>query len=215
MKPGLINHRWELNLPDWRIDFHAERPHWEAGRLSDMYARLEPGDIIFDIGSEAGDFTTLFASWGLEVYWFEPVGASARTTIETLAANNLGAIGWQGFVADINRPGITELGLSTADPGFAHLNERLDLAACRLDDRPDLPIPDALTIDVEGSEFEVLKGAARLLKEHHPIVWVSIHPEFMEERYGTKEEELHALMAELGYVSKFIAFDHEHHWRFG
>jgi FkbM family methyltransferase len=210
--PAKINNRWELMLPEWRAEFHAARPHWEAARLTDMHARLKPRSMLFDIGSEEGDLTTLYASWGHSVYWFEPVAAACRTTIETLGANALGGMGSQTFVGNINRKGTVTEEASRPDPGFAHLDERDDLPVMRLDDFP--LIPDALTIDVEGSELEVLKGAVDKLEAHHPMVWVSIHPDFMIERYGQTPEELHDFMETLGYRSKFLAFDHEEHWRF-
>ena len=40
-------------------------------------------------------------------------------------------------------------------------------------------VPDHISVDCEGSDWEVLKGAEQTLKEHKPKLWISIHPEFM------------------------------------
>src|SRR5207302_8721381 len=38
-----------------------------------------------------------------------------------------------------------------------------------------LPAPTAIKIDVEGAEAAVLRGAARLLTEHGPVIFLSTH----------------------------------------
>lgn len=66
-------------------------------------------------------------------------------------------------------------------------------------------------IDVEGSELAVLRGARRTLEQVHPKVFCSVHPEFMR-TLGEDPQELHDLMAGLGYERTYLATDHEEHW---
>ena len=57
-----------------------------------------------------------------------------------------------------------------ADSHFTVETLTLDLLSERLDLNPDL-----IKVDVEGAEYEVLKGAAKLALEIHPAFFVEIH----------------------------------------
>lgn len=73
---------------------------------------------------------------------------------------------------------------------------------------------DAITMDVEGSELRVLRGAERILREDRPLVWVSVHTDdqWMAENYAQdRRGDIDAFMAELGYVPHLLAVDHEEH----
>lgn len=104
----------------------------------------------------------------------------------------------------------------TGQTGFKSLVESgIDLPNITLDDfaaRSGLN-PDAITMDVEGAELRVLEGAARLLREVRPLVWVSVHPAFIAFDYEPDTSDgLHCFMARLGYRMQLLAVDHEHHW---
>lgn len=75
-------------------------------------------------------------------------------------------------------------------------------------------VPDALTMDVEGAELLILRGARQTLKMYKPKVWISIHPDLGERDYGITKEETLKFMQDLGYKSEFLAKDHEEHWYF-
>lgn len=77
-----------------------------------------------------------------------------------------------------------------------------------------LAVPSALTIDVEGAELVVLRGAARLLAEGGPLVWVSVHHEFMGDMYGHSFADIAELMGGYGYTGRLLGEDHEEHWLF-
>ncbi len=87
--------------------------------------------------------------------------------------------------------------------------------------------PTVITMDVEGAEFEVIKGAENVLREHKPIIFMSVHPEFMfesyrnegiwKERYGERQHVVHMLrfIDEIGYTHRCIEYDyHELHMVF-
>lgn len=208
MRPTLINGRWPIILPDHRADFHEERPWWEAARLADMYAHLhDSGQALVDVGSEEGDLTALYASWGVWVYFIDPSAPWVEQTHDTFEANNLEPYGsHSGFADHETRPGHV-----IETPRFGVLEVESSVDRVSIDDL-ELMRVDALSIDVEGSELRVLRGAERTLAEQSPIVWVSIHePCDFDARTPSK---VHEYMRTLGYKDQFLAYDHEWHVRF-
>lgn len=235
-EPVLINGRrdWELLLPPHR----AARPQWgwwEATRLAAMRTVIGPGDVVYDVGAEEGDFPALWALWGASVVLAEPnprVWPNVRLVFE---ANALPPplLCWPGFFgneADLvsriedhlglpdwakPRPGgwpECAYGPVIGDHGFCQVWERPDIPAITIDDVvKTYPPPTVITMDVEGSELHVLQGAEQTLLIHRPQVFVSVHREFMQEQYGQTPEELEAFMVAVGYESEFLCLDHEAH----
>lgn len=231
-----INGRWDLLLPEHR----AVRPQWdianggwETERLSDMHAAVTIAlaelriPHVLDVGAEEGDMPALYASWGARVTCVEPnplVWPNIRAIFE---GNGLDTPDWfVGFCGDESRLGLEDVdeldgwpvcanGPVIGDHGFCQLNERPDISATTIDSLRVLHGPfDMITIDVEGSELSVMRGAAACLSLDRPVVWIAIHPTFMRDQYGVDPGHLHDLMGRAGYVGRLLADDHEQHWRF-
>lgn len=224
----LINERWHLLLPEHR----AVRPEWVTGweveRIASMHDHLGDGGLsVWDIGAEEGDLPALWASWGNDVALFEPnnrVWPNPRAIFE---ANGLTPLAtFPGFAADhdgdrdIEHLGTRDaqlwptssLGPLIGDHGFCNLCERPDIPRVKVDSVAEvIGPPDAVTIDVEGAELRVLSGAERVLREHRPYVWVSVHPQFMMDTHRDTPAQLDGYMASLGYKRELLAVDHEHH----
>jgi FkbM family methyltransferase len=237
--PTLINGRWELNLPDHRAarpQWLVENGGWETERLSAMYDRIKPGTVVFDCGAEEGDFPALFTTWGARVVLFEPnpyVWPNIRFIWD---ANNLPAPHgfFTGFACNQTnlRPSDMEpifaepdrdgwpactYGPVIGDHGFRNVSERFhDTPQIRIDDYCATSgiYPELLTLDVEGAELEVLKGAEQTLRDVRPIVFVSIHPTFIPAMYGYEAQAVHDFMDSVGYLGEHLATDHEEHWVF-
>lgn len=225
-----INGRWTLRLPahrarrpQWRI----ENGGWETERLASMHDTLtaldgEDDPVVFDIGAEEGDMPALFASWGCDVVLVEPnrrVWPNMRLIFEENDLNDPLAC-FVGFAADEDDGTEPEVGWPDCadgrvigDHGFLNLSERPDVARTTIDRlATTVRRPDAITIDVEGAELRVLRGAAGTLRLDRPLLWISVHPAFMVEMYGDHDHDLHRFLADLGYVGRLLAVDHEHHW---
>lgn len=231
MKAVAINGRWSLKLPDHRADRH-QWPWWEATRLACMHHYLgDGGHVVYDIGSEEGDFPALWSSWGNDVALFEPNDRVWPNLKAIWDANDLSApaLCFSGFAANHTIEGqiltngwpASADGPVIGDHGFCNLSERPDIPRVRLDDIGRLaakqpggavPPPTAITIDVEGAELEVLLGAHETLMRHRPLVWVSVHPEFMDRMYRRTADDLHRYMEDRGYERTYLATDHEEHW---
>lgn len=225
-----INDRWCLKLPQHRAD-RPVWPWWEATRLACMHHYLgQGGHVVYEIGAEEGDFPALWASWGNDVALFESNERVWPNIKAIWDANDLPDpwLCFSGFAANATTEGLlladgwpeSAGGPVIGDHGFCNLSERPDIARVRLDDLPrvaakrsrSVPPPTALSIDVEGAEFEVLMGARETLLQHRPLVWVSVHPEFMQRMYGYSADLLHEYMDKLGYERTFLTSDHEEHW---
>ncbi len=210
-----------------------------GGRAIMQVPDLEPREVVYDIGAEEGDFPALFSSWGCDVVLFEPndrvwpnikaiweanqlrpplavvpafVGAEPRGDVLVSTWEPGGIAGWPDW-AD---------GDVIHDHGFKTMPEYPEIPVVTIDEMVnafDTPPPTALTLDVEGAEYEVLLGARSVLQEHKPKVWVSIHDEFASEQYGRGNVygDIRRLFADCGYPDDgrgvFIASDHEEHWQ--
>lgn len=228
--PTLINERWTLNLPEHRA-VRPEWPTWEKERLASMHENLKPGAVVYDIGAEEGDLPGLWASWGCQVALFEPnpkvwpniravweanrlpkplgcfVGFAGQRTYEPDPRNRLEGSGWihGGWPACAYGPLI-------GDHGFLNLSERPDVPVITIDEASKhIKAPDAITIDVEGAELHVLRGARDILSDFRPLVWVSVHAEFIKEMYGQTRQDVFEFMKRMRYHGATLAVDHEEH----
>ena len=222
-----INDRWCLKLPQHR----ADRPvwaWWEATRLACMHHYLgQGGHVVWDVGAEEGDFPALWSSWGNDVVLFEPNERVWPNIKAIWDANDLKPpltcfVGFAGTLGDESAefwsgrfPPCAD-GSVIGDHGFLNLCERPDVQRTTIDRLAGDPLeqpPTAISIDVEGAELEVLLGAHETLMRHRPLVWVSVHPEFMQRMYHRTPDDLHRYMADCGYERTYLGSDHEeHHW---
>lgn len=239
-----INGRWDLMLPPHRAalpGWDMANGGWEPERLAAMYEAVaallpnEPGimladhpPVVLDIGAEEGDIPALMATWGAKVFMVEPnlnAWVSIRKVWEANGLKPLGCFaGFAGAKSQVfeeysakttNKDGWPLCAYDEFNPtrGFDHLAESAHwMNQRRIDDLGIMP--DIITVDVEGSELEVMKGAERVLREGSPTVFISVHPEFMFHNHGYYEAYLHGYMYNLGYTKKWLAYDHEHHWQY-
>ena len=225
MKRVLINGRWPLNLPDHRAD-RPEWPYWEATRLAAMHHFIQPGDVVYDVGAEAGDFAALFATWGARPVLIEPNPKAWPTIRAVWEMNHLPATPWAIVMLSDTHAGSAEYDTGTGgwpvvsvgpiDPahGFAHIGEWVGPTTTLdwLIVASGFPRPAVVTMDVEGGEGHVLRGAFHALTETRPAVFMSLHPQFMRDLYGESPDDIHTLMKGHGYHGRFLAEDHEQHW---
>jgi FkbM family methyltransferase len=73
-----------------------------------------------------------------------------------------------------------------------------------LDEEVGRPPVGFLKIDAEGAEALVLRGARRVLIDHHPVVLADLHPHLMKYLDRTTPEALIREMAEIGYECRLL-----------
>ena len=237
MKETIINGKYKLILPDHRADrpeWDIKRGGWEVERIDAMLSILKKGDLVLDVGTEEGDISALLAQKSENIVMFEPnprVWSNIKAIWEANKLKNPIAC-WVGFAANQNDykgdfnvkpfefPECAN-GPLISDHGFKELSKEYDVVPqIKIDTLMTMvyavreqPVK-LITIDVEGSEFEVLKGAEETLRDDHPNVFVSVHPEFMFAQFGNYTAELTNFMKDRGYSFEILAFDHEYHFWF-
>lgn len=230
-----------LLLPDhqtsWRWQFDLPRPladwdvfsYWERERLDSMQTHLRQGMTLFDVGTEQGWMDLIYAGMvgPNSMVLVEPTPEfhpNIRATWERNYSVAPIAV-YDGLVGDTTTDTRTDF---HAWPAFSvgplidrnkyqYLHDNAgNIPQMRLDDLVSRTgvAPAAITIDVEGAELLVLQGAEATLREHRPLVWVSVHPDLMARDYGATPEQVITLMESHGYTAQFLAEDHECHWFF-
>lgn len=215
-----------LNRPlaDWDVF-----DNWEKERTRSMVKHLETGDILFDVGAEIG--------W-LSVIYGQIVGASNMVLIEPTKEfwPNIQTLWHKNFDCE---PLATYCGLFSDKTtsrevlsfnqwpkeveddlidklAYTYIHDNQGTSEIKLDDyvKQTGIVPNAITIDTEGSELLILKGAENTLKNNNIKLWVSIHPDLGERDYNTTKDMTIKYLESLGYVGEHLATDHEEHWYF-
>jgi len=112
--------------------------------------------------------------------------------------------------------GVTEFNLVLDDPAYSGIKQRqykttsvkIDKIKVEVRTLDELmlessPKIDLIKIDVEGGEFDVLKGAVEILKKHKPIL-VFECGKGASEFYGTKPEEIFVFLESFGYATSTL-----------
>lgn len=228
-----INNKWPLKLPEsagneWigNMKWHGE---WEGPRLNRLYELItaKPGCVVMYIGSYKGDMAALLATWGAQLVLMEGTPAFWHEIKETWELNDLPEpLGcYSGLLSRVSTNTLTKEELTQwperteefieGRVGFSHLAESGGhFPEITVDEfvRVTGIVPDIITMDVEGSELEVLYGGIETIEKYRPTCLISEHPEFMFHNHGTYIRELHDLFENRDYKPEYLDFDHEFHF---
>lgn len=174
------------------LDLYGEYSQYEVDFLLHF---LTQDSVVYDIGGNIGYQATAFASRAKKVYSFEPNSHNYyllmnnthdMTNIHTMhcaVGGNNGVIKCVDYNPETpGNFGLVQVGVE---------NATLSVPLVTIDSL-ELEKPDLIKVDVEGSEYEVLKGAMKTIKEHTPILFYEAHE--------TKQfREIYELLEPLGY----------------
>lgn len=243
MQLTVINGEYQLLLPEYRAareQWDIKNGGWEVERINEMVSTIVPQDVVFDIGTEAGDISALLVKYtDCEIVLFEPNNRVWPSIKAVWEANELkrpldffrGFLSSKTTIQDYKINNSLECGLEMVpDHGFKQLYENYpDVPQITLDDYCQQTgiYPNVITMDCEGAEWDIIKGAEKTLKEKKPIIFMSVHPEFLfdsyrndgiwKERYGERCFAVHMIrfIDELGYKHRVLEWDwHEIHVTF-
>lgn len=220
----LVCRRWPVLMPEHR----ANRPgwsYWEQERLSYMHAVIRPGDVVWEIGTEQGDVSVLYALWGAQVVLVEPDCGFWPNVKRIFEANGVAGrvVGtYHGFVGPTsdeatvywegaNWPPCADgpttkdrypYSLANNDPGqHATLDDLLKV----------FPKPDVVSVDIDGAEYQMLLGCNRLLAEAKPILFISVHPDHLWDQHKDTPDDVWMHLELHDYQAERVGRDHELH----
>ena len=206
LHPNFATQNWET------VEFAAYRA---------FAALLCPGDIVYDVGAHIGTYT-LMALKGIgaggRVIAYEPFAFTRRYLAQHLEWNGnasrvmtrpvcCGAVpGQRTFYFAPDRAE----GMNGLVPVEGFSEQMVEVTTL---DREVMEIglpPSVIKIDVEGAEWDVLRGAEAILRDHRPRLALSLHPAALAKQGASAVDVLGWLEA-LGYDNEIVARDHEIH----
>jgi FkbM family methyltransferase len=159
------------------------RMNFETENL-DFIDKMMPNQVYYDLGACEGRFSIYAALKGMKVIAFEPNKDNYSVLIKNIELNNLtdNITTFNVGVGETNKQGILQIGQPwpgghqkvvkhdsiRGDLGFDFKeDEVIDIIS--LDsfiDLNNLPIPNKIKIDIDGSEIPFLKGSIKLLENN-------------------------------------------------
>jgi FkbM family methyltransferase len=207
-----------------RLNPHFAGAAWESIEREsyERFARtVQPGDIVYDVGASIGTYSLVALQKSApdgRVVAYEPVELTRKFLIDHLQWNNT-------IDRAIVRP--VCCGLESQEVPLYFREEEM------IGDSGLVPFPGAqmkivqvrsldsevanlglvptiIKIDVEGWEFDMLKGSEETLKRYGPTLFLSLHPKVLAQ-WKVSPETVQAWLEERGYRLELIGADHEIH----
>lgn len=189
---------------------------WEPEITSLIKRHLSKGDTFLDIGANIGIHTLLGASLvgsAGKVMAFEPLPRLYEQTKKSLAENKFDQVKVYN-VALAERAGVGKLSLVDENIGASSLqsvsedrevNEVVEVQQTVLDSYSDeFKSLDLIKIDIEGGEYEALKGGEKLIRRYLPVIVLEFSPHVYEKDRSGKSLELYNYLSSLGYRIEVI-----------
>ncbi len=167
---------------------------------------LKPGMTVYNIGANVGYYVLLASECvGAEgrVVAFEPAPANLELLRRSITENRIGNVTIVGCAVGA-ADGTARLALSPTNSGDHQLRadsarDHVTVEVRSVDSliESGLPAPDAIIMDVQGSELDVVRGMTKLLAMGRPNLMLSeFWPEGLDARHKSGAEEfLHTLQA--------------------
>jgi FkbM family methyltransferase len=223
---GMVQDPLVLQVPDYGGSFElgvqsnlvrmiVKEGSYEPDLLGFVRQYLNPGRDAIDIGANVGLFSVLLShslAPSSRLFAAEPSDAAHERLLRNIARNDCrnvipyrGALGRAAAVATLHVvPGKEE---------YASLQPLRHVHACNLEqDRVEVTVstlddqvaalgldPGFIKMDVEGAEFEVLRGAEQTLRKFHPVILSELDDRLLA-AFGTRASEVVAFLESCGYT---------------
>lgn len=182
------------------IAYHMNQERWYEKDMHVFRNLLAPGETAIDVGANMGFVTTMLASIvgpAGRVVSFEPSRTVFEKLRKTVAANGLEQVVPMnlGCGASSSVECLNEITSSSGNASIVgHGNHSTAIRVERLDDIPEAWASSValLKIDTEGYEPEVLRGAARLIETHRPIIYLEMGGDYLASTVQSIELLQHA-----------------------
>ena len=207
-----IDRSWSfLAPPRCQGDLHYHTLPEGRAEMAGIAQLAREGGILFDIGAHAGIISAMFCTARAEnkAYSFEPSPISQERLKEIRILNHLEERMFLQPVAIGETSAKIEM---LIDPGGGYVQtqrfehsmwdtpqkievtvESIPEAALRLG-----VVPDCIKLDIEGYEYEAIKGAQSFLSTHKPAILLELHLNYLEER-GRSAKAVVEMLCACGY----------------
>lgn len=184
---------------------------------------LPKDGVFFDVGANAG-YCSLLASTQLgmngKIFAFEPCERDFFRLIANVNLNKadnvrvykLALSDKEGeatlSIAPEERSALNTFGTSFSDPGLEKVGVE-QVQAMTLDafvEQNHVDRIDLIKMDIEGSEYQALKGAVNSLRKFHPTVILGVNRVTLE-ACGTNIEDIERILTDLRYKSYRLVCD--------
>lgn len=204
-----------VNLFDGFVSFGALHGNWENDEVDFMLSWLREGDAVIDAGANIGIFTIQAAAvvgkTG-QVHAFEPMKNTFDMLARSVRANGFESrcqLYNEGLGAD-EGTGSFHLSAHATNPGSSYISTDSDgprihirpLDSIRFERRIKF-----VKIDVEGFEPNIIRGAARTLQEHAPVILTEFFPRSLREIGDISGPAYVAMLEKLGYQMTVFSVD--------
>lgn len=163
----------------------GEHGYWlgsyEMGKRLAFEREIKPGSVLYDIGANVGYFSLLasvLVGDNGKVFAFEPLPRNVEFLKKHISINKLANIEViEAAVSYQSGEAFFDLGASTA---MGHLSDSggLQVQMVSLDDLVSagkLEPPDYIKLDVEGAEYDALRGAEAVIDKIQPVLFLDTH----------------------------------------
>src|SRR5215468_10717247 len=152
--------------------------NFEAQSLNTVLSRLKPESVFFDVGAHMGLYTLYAAKRCKAVHCFEPVPGTNAVLAHNVQRNRLTNVTVCNFAlsdaeAEVEMFEGSADNLGASSLAVSGLTARVYKIKARSVDSyvsETGVVPDVIKMDVEGAEILVLRGARKMLMEHHPAI---------------------------------------------
>jgi FkbM family methyltransferase len=200
-----------LKSRNWRTLYYMGCTEYDT--ISYIRKNIKPGQIIFDIGGSIGICAIPFARMvgpSGHVYAFEANPPNFELLCQNIKLNNLSNVTSvncavaekAGFIEIPKRLESSNYSLASASP-----DGTIRMQALRLDDFAEehgIDRIDFMKIDIEGSETNALKGAAKLFRSGTVRKMLLEFNPFWLKKMGSSAAELYDLFESYGLQVSFL-----------
>ncbi|MCL4326488.1 MAG: FkbM family methyltransferase [Candidatus Thermoplasmatota archaeon] len=184
----------------YHIDFSVNTP---SGTLEEVFIERiytehsdflpEKKDVIIDAGAQYGDYTLLCSKYFSvkKIYAFEPLINNFNVLMENIKLNSVNNVEVYNIALGISE-GIKNFHIDENMINKFHGKNTISVAIKSIDSFKFDNV-NILKIDVEGSEYDLIRGAIKTIKNSHPKIIMEIHSKDLKvkclkflERYGYK-----------------------------
>lgn len=181
---------------------------------SDLYALVKKNWCIFDIGTNIGETLLNFAmrtgSDGF-VYGFEPVRKNYEKSLFNIDLNEFRNVNVLSFALSDKEETLYFRPASNFNSGGIFMNkinipdgEKVEaITLDRFTLERGLTSLDFIKLDVEGFEYNILKGGVETIRRFHPVLFIEVDQENLN-RQNASVKELYDFLYSLDYIIRRV-----------